>query len=65
MGEWQPIETSPKDRAILVCERRSQRHNVWFASWREMKRVSSHWYSGGLRVPYNPTHWMDMPEPPR
>lgn len=74
---WQPIETAPKDREILVLNSKG----VGVAKWVEepytpIYRPSGFqgvvcgweaWYGGQEydMVIDNPTHWMEMPEPPK
>ena len=58
--EWQPIETAPKDRPILLA--------AWVAAgpyyvlevgwWEE---DGGHWAFGSEG---DPTHWMTLPSPP-
>lgn len=61
--EWQPISTAPKDgTSILVC----RGHMIpWMAHWVKMTRVPDRWESYGEgAIPFSPTHWMLLPEPP-
>ena len=64
MGEWQPIETAPKDGTrVLVVERGTVSIADWFDGngW----EPGACWWatdSGSLR---DVTHWMPLPEPPR
>lgn len=63
--EWQPIETAPKNGRDLI---------LWFP---KIKRVqacawkspngyyAAAWSADGQWIPYEPTHWMPMPDPPR
>jgi len=67
MGEWQPIETAPKDKAIwvsgiaprfgrFVCE----------AKWVEDQWRIFHPDDDAYTVPTGGlTHWMPLPEPPK
>ncbi len=69
MTEWQPIETAPKDRDILVYE------DGWcvVVSWEECDGVgykgpNGHWMSNACVDSYTevePTHWQPLPEPPK
>ena len=61
MTEWQPIETAPKDGThILAWFEEAQQHLLlwWFAdNWR---------FKGSDTIPIvTPTHWMNLPEPPK
>lgn len=69
MSEWQPIETAPKDRFILLWE--PEFCAIWLAKWQ-----GSLWYGvdnegitrqsareDGETICYV-THWMPLPLPP-
>lgn len=61
-SEWQPIETAPSDRWILVWRSDS---NVRDAAWFCLPPGPGFWYEGkGLRVDPPPTHWRELPAPP-
>lgn len=59
--QWQPIETAPKDRDILVCQ---SRNGIISAA----RGVNEHgdWKTGIGPMDYlaEATHWMPLPEPP-
>ena len=67
MTQWQPIETVPSGRTVLLFSWSSDRTN-----W----KMATGWYSDGaglwewdgrwLDKPYDqkPTHWQPLPEPP-
>jgi len=59
--EWQPIETAPKDREILVCQ--SQNSIVRIAKG---KNEHGNWRTGSGPMDYivAVTHWMPLPKPP-
>lgn len=72
MSEWQPIETAPKDRSILLwvdgeCSK-GQWNNDQYA-----KKPRPFWHAfyedmalGRLWMrAHQPTHWMKLPEVPR
>jgi hypothetical protein len=72
---WQPIETAPKDRLILVVYRGQW---VYIGQWKEdaaFERCERRpgwevfegedcWYSVSIE-PDEATHWMPLPTPPR
>lgn len=61
-GEWQPIETAPKDGTWVLC------WNKWdgIIVLRHTSRSRAGRYSwrGDTGFWYVPTHWMPLPEPP-
>ena len=73
--EWQPIETAPKDGTDVLA----WADGVVIVSFRmdDNDRTGNHYgnmwldnsyddFSCGLAsVPYEPTHWMPLPEPPK
>ena len=77
---WQPIETAPRDGTdILVCvthnvpsEECDSRPSasdgyVWETlQWVDWARDPYEWpiCRGRVDIPFPPTHWMPLPEPP-
>ena len=64
MDEWQPIETAPKDRAILVY------HFGYTIA--HFNTAYGHWIGQGECTPdtlslkqFPPTDWMPLPDPPK
>jgi hypothetical protein len=59
--EWQPIETAPKDRRILVCQ--SQNEIIATA---QGTNNHGYWRTGAGPMDYivGVTHWMPLPPPP-
>lgn len=71
--QWKPIETAPNDGTEILAwaddvvivsyrydenDRKKQRGKLWLDN-------SYDDFSCGLAsVPYDPTHWMPLPEPP-
>lgn len=60
--EWQPIETAPKDRPILVCQKQNgiikTAHNIdEYGNWKTG--------SGHMDFIVGVTHWMPLPPPPK
>ena len=66
---WQPIETAPKDGAlVLLC--RIGVTSTWPAWWRQRKafdrRHKTGWHSSmNSPIKFSPTHWMPLPAPPK
>lgn len=52
---WQPIETAPKDGALLLLSA-TPTGPLWIGCW-----WRDGWYSEGWQ---SATHWMPLPEPP-
>lgn len=68
-GEWQDIETAPKDGTVVLLAM-TDHHRSIFAGWWTHERVMipywktmSNW-GRNLDREYQPTHWMPLPEPP-
>jgi hypothetical protein len=72
MGEWQPIETSPKDETwvLLYFANGSpwqvEADGMILAFW---SVEGNDWFNGeaasnSLTGHNDPTHWMPLPEPP-
>lgn len=62
---WQPIETAPKDRRILVCRERKDAAEA--SSCRVVNWISwkSCWFDGMRSYDAAQfTHWMPQPETP-
>lgn len=61
---WQPIETAPADKPVLVWfERFGMSYNV-------MRRDGEGWVEAvddgrRLKDGYEPSHWMPLPAPPQ
>lgn len=61
MSDWQPIASAPKDgREILIGWTDSSRIFIAIfeiGRWRDAE--------DGEAFPFEPTHWMPLPEPPK
>lgn len=64
---WQPIETAPKDKYVLLfCW---EDKSIWLGKW-QGRHDNAEWYGvddeGLTRSSshYAVTHWMPLPEPP-
>lgn len=62
---WQPIETAPKDgtEVLLIGRYPSATSTPTFSDiyhgWRSLKGHWTRWPH-----PFDPTHWMPLPDPP-
>jgi hypothetical protein len=63
---WQPIETAPKDGTHILAWRNNNPPTVvhWFDDpeapgfYTSVNEIAPNY-------PFNPTHWMPLPEPPK
>jgi hypothetical protein len=78
MNEWQPIETAPKDGTAILLHNNialgikgkkakecDDTNTVVGAWWGDNEWIC---YMGLVRdpnCPFNPTHWMPLPNPPK
>lgn len=69
-SRWQPIETAPKDKDILISDGETVSQGGWLteeewdgADYGEQINYAGWWFVGGIN--FKPTHWMPLPEPPR
>jgi len=70
--EWQPLETTPLDEFVLVCDKKG---NIEIDICQTKKETLYRKIEGNLSqrmeiTKYvwknsNPTHWMPLPEPPK
>lgn len=56
LNQWHPIETSPKDRKIWLFDGEIFTGQWWLSDWTD-------WQDHERIV--KPTHWMELPEPPK
>ena len=72
-GEWQPIETAPKDgTAVLMVDANEQVVAKWMepleggeGGWVMFRKLDFS-FGNALAILFpNPTHWMPLPYPPR
>ena len=67
MSDWQPIETVPKQRNVLLFAFTESGSNYKMETgyWMENEFVSSwNWPYALKEYDVKPTHWMPMPPPP-
>lgn len=72
MRDWQPIDTAPKDKHILLFGMQrpmpqlyAKIPQVFSGYW---DNIDEAWCSDGSTWEgpfYDPTHWMPLPEPPK
>jgi hypothetical protein len=69
MSEWQPIETAPYGKTVLLFAITDTETGNWkMATGSRPFDNSRPWNWGGYELrPYDvePTHWMPLPEPPK
>lgn len=65
---WQPIETAPKDGTRILVTRfpATSKPPINIAWWSEkrLRRGCYPWRITCKSLPYDPTHWMPLPQPP-
>ena len=59
---WKPIESAPRDDAILVCEGHEKSLPV-IAVWVDT-RLGGQWHMFGTELETKPEYWMPIPNPP-
>lgn len=70
MGDWQPIETAPKDGTeILVCVSYNlgcEEDGYETKTWVDWALEPYVWpqFRDRIDIPFPPTHWMPLPSPP-
>lgn len=63
-GTWLPIESAPRDGTWVLLGAVGV-PDVWSGKWHYVgPRAGSRWESLIGRVPFEPTHWQPLPEPP-
>lgn len=68
-GEWQPIETAPKDGSLFLGIARAGLRNQWISQckWvgpdKRYPTAKLDWFMGVDGWP-QPSHWMPLPKPP-
>ena len=67
MSEWQPIETAPRDKRVLIWSGQE----MYCAHWsrnpmtRDVAWSVAEWGTEGEQALVKATHWMPLPEPPK
>lgn len=68
LNQWQPIESAPKNRRILLYCPEGQRWTI--GEWLSLNG-NGYWYSDEFENKLNPQHWIELPiapelpEPPK
>jgi hypothetical protein len=69
VSEWQPIEAAPKDGTKILM---SDKKDVWMGRWADAvvddelgMLAPARWEDCGEGFECHPTHFMDLPEPPK
>lgn len=64
-AKWQPIETAPKDTAVICCNELGHVGEACFISG--IDSPAWYWASDPQQIPLSlqPTHWMPLPSPPK
>ena len=67
MGEWQPIETAPKDSTYYFVSVKSDVSGRWDVAIGRFGEDGFYFKDGCELDGWNwtPTHWMPLPEPPK
>jgi hypothetical protein len=66
MGGWQPIETAPHDRRIILWTGRE----IYIGHWGKNVEtdheafIIAEWGDGDQAMVGSATHWMEAPKPP-
>ena len=68
--QWQPINSAPKDRAILTYGRLPGSHGYYDEEWcYSISKWAGNGWSSQRSMAYGsafiPTHWMPLPEKPK
>jgi hypothetical protein len=63
--EWQPIETAPTSRRLLLCAEVGGKRVVFTGGY-DSHWSGQCWVADARQVPsgFKPTHWMPLPDPP-
>lgn len=62
LNPWKPIETAPKDRRILLFDSKA---NLPFVGFWFFGNGSGNWNYLIPEYDSCPTHWQELPEPPK
>ena len=63
MADWQPIETAPKKKRVLVVGAEGGRQEIAHI-YQIVEGGRWRWWSGNDVLPFSPTHWQPLPAPP-
>lgn len=65
-GEWQPIETAPKDGRVILayCPTTMDYMRIVPVRWHFLASHGDIWVDGNESAWGGLTHWMPLPQPP-
>lgn len=66
MSEWQPIETAPRNKIVLLFGRYHYQPENWKIHSGYVQEQGGCVWNGERLTEYSmkPTHWMPLPKPP-
>lgn len=64
MSEWQPIETVPKGKIVIICASGCP-DSAWAVKVGGIRKNIYYFKGSSRRCSMKPTHWMAIPEPPK
>ena len=62
---WQPIETAPHNQRIVLQQNGSPPNDEIAIAWWDRSDDQFYYAPQGGVVPWTPTHWRPLPEPPQ
>lgn len=66
LDKWQPIETAPKDKIIFLTNGKDADYYCrWYKNRWNFWGVDDFDGMAWVKLPYEPTHWMQLPNPPK
>lgn len=64
LNSWQPIESAPRDRRLLLFYPGIQK--PYIGQWLDLNGKVGYWdYIGLMYASDQPTHWQELPEDPK
>jgi hypothetical protein len=62
LGEWQPIETAPKDGTMFLCFVPIKNHRLMLCRITSLGVLLA---EDHMPAPWPASHWMPLPQPPK